>query len=396
MKIDNREVIAKYGDINLFHEPPEIVSTFNFFISFDMANIDLKQKRDLKEELKFIDINNTYLEFYTQPNNSKEYLGNTLIEFLNNIQKVRELFEVCKNNISNSITEETNKYVAVDLLKLLCENFKTSSDLKHCSRLIQNEIYTFIKNGIPTRERFLSTTEEFKGKIDNPRFYQTQCIAFINRFLRNLDKLENLAQNSFEKKKVNSDESDYNLANKFNIDDLVIPTADLQFNKNKSTIIQYTYKVHTIEDLMNITIYHLMLNNNVLVKCKCCHKYFIPIRNNRSYCTTTIWGTRKNGENITCEHKVKQGYHTSRESTYIKKYNNIYKKINKHLNTEKINLRKNIKIKKELDKLFADFKNEYKKTCKKYKYDKNNIEFKKELDKLFNTINKDYEKLKIN
>ena len=397
MKKEERPIIAQYGNIKLVHEPPEIVSTFNFLVTFNLDNMrDIKQKRDITEELKYIDINNTYLEFYQKPKTYEQILGTTSIEFLNNIDKIRELYKEYKDKILELNEDNTQISIPIYILQELCSKIENSLNLKYCYKLMQNEIYTFLKSGIHARERFLSTTEEYKDKVNTLKFYQEQCSAFINRFLRKLDNLEKLAESSFIKKKTDLTESDYNLSSRFNMKNLNIPIAKLEFDtESETTIFKYIYKVKDIEDLINITIYHLMLNNNVLLKCKCCKKFFIPIRNNRTYCTDTIWGTKKNGENITCEDKIKENYHISRESEYIKDYNKIYKKINKAINTKKINLKQNAKRKKELIEKFEKFKKDYKEICNQYKYDKKNIEFLKKLDSLFEQINKDYNNLKI-
>lgn len=397
MKKEDRPIIAQYGNIKLVHEPPEIVSTFNFLVTFNLDNMrDIKQKRDITEELKYIDINNTYLEFYQKPKTYEQILGTTSIEFLNNIDKISELYKEYKDKILELNEDNTQISIPIYILQELCSKIENSLNLKYCYKLMQNEIYTFLKSGIPARERFLSTTEEYKDKVNTLKFYQEQCNAFINRFLRKLDNLEKLAESSFIKKKTDLTESDYNLSSRFNMKNLNIPIAKLEFDtESETTIFKYIYKVKDIEDLINITIYHLMLNNNVLLKCKCCQKFFIPIRNNRTYCTDTIWGIKKNGENITCEDKIKENYHISRESEYIKDYNKIYKKINKAINTKKINLKQNAKRKKELIEKFEKFKKDYKEICNQYKYDKKNIEFLKKLDSLFEQINKDYNDLKI-
>lgn len=382
----------KKFDINNFiFEHPDMTSTFDFIVTLNIQDLkELRQKREVKEELQF---NNTYKEIVANSDlDYEQNLGNTLKEFLNNFKEIYNSFEKCKENIKsvNALT----KISPIELLKQLCADLKNSSNLKYCSPLIENEIYTFIRKDLVSTKRLFEKEDKLKDEVNSYTFYQNESIRFINRFLNNIKDLKELVEVSFVKKKVYSDESATNLSSKFNLKKLNLPSSEFKFNIDATVMIyQYIYKIRNIEDLMSITIYHLKLNNDVFIKCKCCHKFFIPLRNNAEYCEETIWKNNKN-ENIYCRQKSKENYHQTKEPTYVKEYNNIYKKIHKYLYLNRKDKLKVIKNKEKIEEKFLIFKSDYKRICKFYKTDKDNPKFKEELSKLFKDIDYDYNRLK--
>lgn len=382
----------KKFDINNFiFEHPDMTSTFDFIVTLNIQDLkELRQKREIKEELQF---NNTYKEIVANSDlNYEQNLGNTLKEFLNSFDEIYNLFQTYKEIIKHF--SEISEVSPIELLKQLCADLKNSSNLKYCSPLIENEIYTFIRKDLVNTRKIFEKEEKLKDEVNSYTFYQNESIRFINRFLNNIKDLKELVKVSFVKKKVYSDESATNLSHKFNLKTLNLPSSKFKFNiDDNATIYQYIYKIRNIEDLMSITIYHIKLNNDVFIECKCCHRFFIPLRNNTDYCEETIWKNSRN-KNIGCREKSKGNYHKTKEPTYVKEYNNIYKKIHKYLYGDKL---KDVKNKEQIELTFSLFKAEYDQICKYYKTDKDNPKFKEKLSKLFNDINYDYNRLqKIN
>lgn len=375
---------------NFIFEHPDMTSTFDFIVTLNIQDlIELKQKREITEELKF---SNTYNKIVKQDLDYKQKLGNILKEFLNNFDEIYNLFNDYKETITNF--NIPNLHFSADPLEELCINLEKSSNLKYCSPLIINEIYTFIKKDFVSTRNFLGQEEELKNLVNSRSFYNDKSIEFINRFLNNITNIKELVEISFVKEKGTIDKSVTHLSNKFNLKKLNLPSSEFTFTiDNTSKIYQYIYKIRNIEELMNITIYHLKLNNDVFIKCKCCHKFFIPLRNNADYCEETIWKNSKN-QNIHCKQKSKENYHKTKEPIYVKEYNNIYKKIYKYLYSPRKDKLKTIKNEEKIKEKFLIFKNDYKRICKSYKTDKDNPKFKKKLSKLFKDINYDYNNLK--
>ncbi len=151
-------------------------------------------------------------------------------------------------------------FLGTDMEFVLFKNdIKSKALYTDTNNIYYTKLYKFIEN-----KNSISTAEDIKDV----------CIIFINALKEQLLYLQQILINT-DKEQSNNDEQ------------FGLPKVSVKFsNANKILkICEYTYQINSIQDFINVSIYHIILDNRKLLKCHQCGKYFISdVRNNEVYC----------------------------------------------------------------------------------------------------------------
>lgn len=316
--------------------------------------------------------------------------GTTLITIINLYDEIIKVLTECKEMIYESEKERDGDYRdSVRILKhKLCE-------LNKALNIISNFIYCFHIDVFNNREKRLDqihcklfTAEHFWHNIDSPqskKYYMNlqeeynylstsksikdMCLKFFDDLISEFEEMKYKVDNSF----IYTNDKSYTKV--FSGEDLKLSVSTIYFSnqyKKHPTPIKYVYKLHTLTDFFNCSIYHIYLSGKVIAKCKGCNKYFIPNRTNQIYC------------NSECRELKEERNADKREKRYSSDSYQLYKGIFCRLNrsTEKYG------------EDFENFKENYKYADKKreleelYKKD-STIDVELELLKLYTKIDKE-------
>lgn len=238
-------------------------------------------------------------------------IGQILINFLNYFNNLEEII----NNFIKEIKNLYGKPKNEDFL-IKCRNFE--SDIKKkipkISEIILSEFNNFeyyhfwiiyeykgiLEDNIQLLEEELEEeSDELKeifqlkkikeqySLIQNTNYTFDSYIEYLRNLLMKLTVLYNKCRKSFTE---NTDNYTKTKTKFYNSSDLNIPSVQIYFdNSIHPKLTHYEYSFINIEDLLNVSLYHIILNKNVISKCKNCEDYFIPKnRNDEVYCDKKI------------------------------------------------------------------------------------------------------------
>lgn len=192
------------------------------------------------------------------------HLKNILNSFFDDISY--SISKVLKQNafifntfIANFSYNFYSTFLGTDMEFALFKNdIKSKALYTDTNNIYYKKLYKFIEN-----KNSISTAEDIKDT----------CIIFINALQEQLLYLQQILINT-DKEQSNDEKFD-------------LPKVGVKFsNANKILkICEYTYQINSIQDFINVSIYHIILDNRKLLKCHNCGKYFISdVRNNEVYC----------------------------------------------------------------------------------------------------------------
>lgn len=150
---------------------------------------------------------------------------------------------------------------------------------------IQSELYTAknywndLEN--PQHKGYYTNLAEKLEYMSTSQYIKDRCLEFFDNTITQLEEMKNLVDNSFVYTKEKS------RTKIFSGTDLILPRPTIYFSNEHSKHyipIKNIYKVQTLTEFFNCSIYHIYLSGKVIAKCKGCNKYFIPNRTNQVYC----------------------------------------------------------------------------------------------------------------
>lgn len=375
----------------------EIVSAdFKNLINYNFS-FDLKKKyiftiwnpseksTKYSEELKLIGIEiNTDGKILNKTKKSKNNFGCMLLEFLNHYKKIYECIESYQDkigNISDTIIFNSEDaleefYCITGILDDLILNLKKIKGIKNLISILQHELSSFntqfviqiseyceiLKDKIKIAEKekmvqnlscdsiskmYLEAYKKQLQELNESKFYKHCYLKFIEQFKKYIENLYNICTNSF----IPTEQTIYsNQPTKiYNGDCINLPQAKIHFKNNQKRIsslkaFRYEYEIKSLEEIIYINLYHIILNNSALLKCHNCGDYFLPkLRNNEKYCQKYI----KSPDDMTvqyCRDIGKRKSYIASQSNTFKLYYELKDRINKKIE-------RNSKNKKVLEKL---------------------------------------------
>ena len=258
----------------------------------------------------------------------KESLGSTLVSILNNYNEIILVVDKYKNiilnekyKLMNKVTKEKlNNYIdfCINAVLLFKDKLKNINK-KLC--ILDVYIYKFLKDFDST---YLTETTKNSNEDEILNYI---CIEF-RRFFEKLKILyiegKELVDNSFV---FNNETKNYKFA-KINS---VIPPCNLEYiteNLKFPQPFKYIYEISNVKDVFFITIYQLLLNHKIIIKCKNCGKYLIPDRTHKQYCDNDCrWKyiRRKAKENESESYKYYRILYNRYKNakTYAKEFQNL-------------------------------------------------------------------------
>ncbi len=365
-----------------------------FYFKITIRDNEHKDLVNVKEELEYETINDfekiklkdgTDGVFYIPKGNLlqnmyENNLGSFLIEILNNSNNIIEIYSNTKKELEQyDIYKNEYAFVYIlDILKNLIKNLKNCFPKYYIFLIF--DIENFISNKYKeNREFFGKEFSKWIEKIEQQSFKRkNECITFIDNLINNIRNVNELINTSFGRSI-----SSYTGKEKTNTElqnmDLSVPSVDIKLGKKEDSNESYKeeyyiYKVSNLNEICNISILQLTYNNKVIVKCKNCGKYFIPInRSDTVYCNN--YYITKKGKRLTCKQASDSG--------------NIIDDEEK----SEITRRKD-KIRSNLNKNYHQYASEFKEKCKSirkdHKYDKEGylLELEKYMDEFENDMEK--------
>lgn len=353
-------------------------------------------------------------------------LGFILLEFLNNFDLIYNCCIKYEEKISNSseigelktADDYSDFFIVSYILDDLMEELSRIKKIKHCFSILINEIKTFNTNFItqitkytdqlhkeikiaeeemskensnrifaPVSKEYLQAYKEQYEELQTLKFYKSVYLKFIKNFNSSLKNLYDFCIKTF----IPTEKSKYNIrqTQKYSGNKLIVPTAELIFNHNYDEcdtikIDKFIYKVTTIQEIANITLYHIVQNKNVLKKCENCGDYFIPkTRNNEKYCDKYI-KIAEDDTKLYCRNVGKYRSYSTKNHNTSQLYKTLKDRINKNISSancdEKILNEKLTELKNMYDKIKGKYKD---KSTQNYELHKYLVEFDKEFQKEF-------------
>ena len=235
----------------------------------------IKEKEKIDEEL----FQNCYLIFEKLLDKVKALHPKLSIFELYSLDYMKRTYEDYKNDI---------KYLKAELIKL-------NNALHHYEE--NTKLHIGIYNTIKETEKKL----EEKDNID---YLLHQLATPVARYIDEWFRAKQLIENTF----IHSDKT---RNNKFSGIHTLLPATNIEYKADRVKYpipFRYTYEITYIDDLVNVTIYQLILNHKVIIKCKNCGKYLIPDRTDKIYCDNEddckfAYNRRKHEENCTEAYK---------------------------------------------------------------------------------------------
>lgn len=415
-----------FDEFPLVNFKRDINTTFNFIVRFDNELADNRKiKLKLKENLIFDSSylsTNLYIPGRFQANKKiiEEDFGSILLEFINNYnqiinflknfsKKIKQSFKTISDNIKPSRFSREPKGMRAcrTLYFRFYEELNKLSGMNNCITIIKNDILTFHNNllgdtkkeyfdcihGLNSMKYQLQKCSDTNSKVyedlicyieilnkaisrcNGIKLYEEQWRYFITNYIKELKHIYLMTINSFY---TNNNNNLTRETNKFIGNNLDIPVVKLTTDtNNKKNIIEYNYTVNSFKDVANATLYHMIINNNVITRCNYCNTYFIPrTRNDEIYCHKLI-KISPAGFPVYCSDIAKT-------KKYENKLYNVYK-LYKALND-----RLTVRIKKN-----DENKNIYERMLHylRWKYEKITTRYQEQIDNI-NTDEKNYESIK--
>lgn len=192
-----------------------------------------------------------------------ELIGNSLISILNNHKEIEELLNAFVLKIKKTLeSQDLERFMSIymlELAKLVIELNKITPYLCFTENLLHKYLINFLnKDGKINIEKFSSTIKE--------------CITYLTGLSYELkdyyEKLDKYTKNQLETMSLN------------------LPVCSIYYDSNSSiSLFQYEYKLFTIEDLLNISMYHVINKKIIINKCATCNKFFITNKKrDNKYC----------------------------------------------------------------------------------------------------------------
>lgn len=339
-------------------------------------------------------------------------LGYSLVNILNSYDKIISSCKTTKSKLENFCESDTvykktifdnkfqvdsnSNYAFMLILEILKEQIIEFHNIlpEYCV-FLSLDIYNFIAKMQKEFVDYIYKSSSFSEDVINAYAYSTKykCIACIEDFLKSLQKIKNIIDNTYIKG-ISNYTGEKKRGSELSLTELNIPSAKVLLAKKKEnqshTILEpskFIYTVNTFEDLCFITLYQLNDIKKALVECKNCGKYFIsPNMRDIAYCNN-LYTDKK-----TCKQYKKDNPYSDNDSL-IERTQYIRNEIRKLLNSQKWKIKYGNKL-----------LNEFKSTCdkldtKKYKNKFNDyskiFEYCKEFMEKFEKENKDYTGTKI-
>lgn len=375
-----------------------LIPNKNGILEYCLEPLDSDFKMIFKQETKGKNNNKFWKETieYNSKIDKKVYkytvnYGKTILELMNNYEEIIKIFWKSDRDFQEMDYEDYDK--ALEILNELKKEL-----LKYKSIYV---IFCFNIDMFITR-----LEEERKNKVEGP---QVSCLDFIMYITHEINMVRLIIERSYIK--IEGIEGDFYFKNKkyTDIRQLRLPPVKVTYsqkinldgeNENKYEIDEYHYDIYSLNNLVDVSLYHINQNEKAILKCAYCKKYFIPREHTIIKDTKDEINVKKTIDERTtkvfCSDKCKENFKskvpisTPNDNTVVSKdYGDARKNLRDRLR-QKDNRRKKKGL-KELN-LLKKFDEKEKKTKNELieRYGKNNNRIEFELLKL---IRKENEKL---
>lgn len=254
----------------------EFVNNYNIYIEYLEKYINIIHSDSFSKYIKK-DNPNIYC-FDNLINNLLQDIYNKIIDINAEQEKIRTIWKEEKffeKNIIKETTDKNYKYKPIQYTFPLFES------------IVLSFLFNFSDNLDKIKYEYFSdyigdiNSNTIIKHINSFDFCKTMYIFFFTSLKEELSNLAIFIRKNFAINE-NKKEVDKNII-------LPIVSAVVEKNNNNLKKHEYKYSINTFEDLCNVSIYHLLENNNDnIVECSNCHKLFIPQnRSDTLYCTIT-------------------------------------------------------------------------------------------------------------
>lgn len=336
---------------------------------------------------------------YTQP------LGETICAIMNNYEEILHIISKYDGLLDEIEYEDFDEALDI-ILKLREEIIKYGEEYKRIEKNRDLEEYnqrSTIKkyNRTRTNKIFLififhidSFIEELKNEkennIEGPR---VSCINFLQYLKCVLSTSRYIVDKAFVK--TYTEDGKINISSKryMDLNQLKIPPVKIMYSNSENTqsqrkqIDRFEYEIYSLENFIDVSLYHIHYNRKAILKCLNCNRFFIPsVYETEKYNEETGKEETKNiNERITkltCSEKCQQDLRENRKFMN----NNMSSKEKRKKIRDKLRKRDNTRIKKGLEPkdYLLLFDNEYdiQKEKMEEKYNENKIKIEYELRKI--------------
>ncbi len=344
----------------------------NVDIEFEIKNIDTipyANEREIIETLK----GKGFLESHKNSKKSlfpSQDIGTFLLEIMNNCKSIKKII-LCNYMKLSSRVKETGKSKDIILKDKFRDDYNSYiTERKKLEEKLKNTCYTIFEKLLCKLEKlypkliifhkcaldymeesYISYQNELKDlketfvKLEKSKNRGGKMMSFYLNYKEQLQEKDNIEYLLYRLSKAVADfvndflegkqlienafiHSEETRNNKFSGIMATLPSTKIDYKLDGfkcATPYKYIYEIKNVQDLFNVTIYQLSLNRKVIIKCKNCGKYLIPLRTDQIFCTTDPLS------NISCKNR----YWTKRRkenasATYIY-YRQLY---NKYKNTK--------------------------------------------------------------
>jgi hypothetical protein len=278
-----------------------------------------------------------------------------------------EKFENKINSLSNNIAiNSIESYDSFDYmtneLNFLGRQLNKIKGIKNCFPIIYSEIISFnnifisqmleysanLKDKIEITEKeinadssisimYLEAYKKQYKELNELKFYKYHYLEYIKQFKKYLQDLYNISINAFipTEQTISSKKP----TQIYNGENLELPPVKFYFTSNYEKIssikiIKYDYEITSLQDIIYVTLYHIILNKRALLQCANCGDYFLPKkRNNEMYCGKYI-KQDAGGNNLYCRDIGKHKKYMDSKSDTLVFYSRLVDRISAKIKRE--------------------------------------------------------------
>lgn len=206
----------------------------------------------------------------------------------------QRLFNICYSTFDKLLTKVKQLHPKLSIFELssLDHMHKIYNDYKKNIKQLKEDLIKLNKAKLHTPkektrlyEGLCETIKETEEKIqerDNIDYMLQQLVIPVAQYVTEWSSCKQLINDTF----IHSDET---RNNKFSGIYSFLPDSKIEYKSDNVKYpipFKYTYRIRYIEDFISITLYQLILNHKVIIKCKNCGKYRIPNRTDQVFCDT--------------------------------------------------------------------------------------------------------------
>lgn len=274
----------------------------NGILEYSDEPIDSEFKMIFKETSKAKNTKkfwNEKIEYYSKFDNKKyiytQPLGETICAIMNNYEEISHIiikYDLLLDEIKyedfdgaldiilklrDEIIEYGQKYKSIEENRDLEEEDNRKLMVKKYNKIRTNKIFLIFIFHIDSFIEKLKNEKE--NNIEGPR---VSCINFFQYLKLILTSIQYIVDKAFVETYTTDGKLCISSKKYMDLNQLKMPPVKIIYSNNRNTqserkqIDRFEYEIYSLENLLDVSLYHIHYNRKVILKCLNCDRFFIP------------------------------------------------------------------------------------------------------------------------